>query len=99
MAEYRKIGILGGMGPEATADLYLEIIRIFQQELGAKYDDEFPQIFINSLPLPDVVEQNFSEAQVIYLLKEGVKKLEQAGADFIVIACNTVHVFLCQMRS
>jgi len=94
----RTIGILGGMGPESTAELYLEIIRVFQQEYGAKYDSDFPPILIYSLPLPDVVEGLENESAVVSLLIQGVKKLEQMGADFIVIACNTVQVYLFQMR-
>src|SRR3989338_9276220 len=94
---YKKIGILGGMGPEATAQLYIEIIQIFQRRYGAKYDSDFPEIMILNLPLPDVVEEKGSPAKIIELLQEGVKKLEQAGADFIAIPCNTAITFLPQM--
>ena len=45
------IGILGGMGPEATSDLYLRIIRIFQREYSAMYDADFPEIIILNLPI------------------------------------------------
>ncbi len=94
----KTIGILGGMGPEATAELYLRIIRIFQEEYGAKYDDDFPEIVILNLPLPDVVENPAGEKEVEKILVEGVQKLETAGADFIVIPCNTVTYFLSAMQ-
>lgn len=89
----KTIGILGGMGPRATADLYLAIVALFQQRYGARYDADFPQMLINSIPAPDVVEQFEDEARLVSLLSEGAQTLEQAGADFVAIACNTVHAF------
>ncbi|MCK4589041.1 MAG: amino acid racemase [Nanoarchaeota archaeon] len=94
----KTIGILGGMGPEATADLYMEIVKIFQKKYGAKFDKDFPPFFIYSLPIPDVVEELENEQLLVPLLAKGVKKLESAGVDFISIACNTVQYYLPQMR-
>lgn len=42
-----------------------------------------------------IVNEELVKNQLI----EGVKKLEGAGADFIIIACNTVHVFYTEMQS
>ena len=94
----KTIGILGGMGPEATADLYMSIIRKFQKNYGAKYDRDFPPFFIFSVPIPDVVEQIEQREEIIRMLVDGVKQLESSGADFIAIACNTVQVFLPILR-
>lgn len=94
----KKIGILGGMGPEATAELYLQIIRIFQQEYGAVYDNDYPEILICSLPLPDIVEKVASREEIIKKLTEGLRKLEKAGADFVAIPCNTVISFLSEIK-
>jgi len=90
--KFKKIGILGGMGPEATAEFYLRIIRIFQQKYGAKYDSDFPEMVILNLPLPEVVED--VQENVEDILNYGVKKLEAAGVDFIAIPCNTAMLFL-----
>lgn len=95
----KAIGILGGMGPEATAELYLKIIRIFQNRYGAKYDDDFPEIFIYNLPLPDVVENNSVRNVVKNYLIAGVEKLQKIGAEFIVVPCNTVETYLMDLRS
>lgn len=104
----RVIGILGGMGPEASADLYLRIIRICQQEYGARFDEDYPQILINSITPPDVVGKGVDwprervaremERLVLPFLLRGAKTLERAGADFIVIACNTVQYFVPTLR-
>ncbi|NQV91808.1 amino acid racemase [Candidatus Woesearchaeota archaeon] len=85
------------MGPEATADLYLRIIKIFQKQ-GAVKDCDFPEMVIINLPIPDVVGNLSEENKVKEMLIEGVKKLENAGANFIVIPCNTVNYFLPEMR-
>ena len=89
----KKIGIMGGMGPESTVMFYNEIVRIFQKKYGAKYDSDYPEMWICNLPIPDIVE-NVTEADNIRLMLSGTaKKLEGLGADFIAVPCNTVNLF------
>jgi len=95
---FKKIGILGGMGPEATAELYLQVIKLFQKKFAAKYDSDYPEITIYNLPLLDVVEQLGGEVKTRDMLVNGVKKLAEAGVDFIAIPCNTVEYCLPEMR-
>ncbi len=90
--KWKTIGILGGMGPEATTEFYRRIIRICQQDYGAKYDFDFPPIFIYNLPLPDIVESSGDES-VIKLLEEGFNKLKSVDCDFVAVPCNTVFYF------
>lgn len=90
----KTIGIIGGMGPEGTADLYMKIIKYYQNNFGAKYDKDFPEIFIDSVPIPDVVESLENEKTTFKMLTTAVIKLQNAGCDFIVIACNTVQFLL-----
>ena len=94
-----KLSILGGMGPEATAGLYLGIIHRCQRELHAKFNSDFPPIIINSCPVPDgYMWKGFVKADVEKTLRFNVRLLENAGADFIAIPCNSVHHFLPTMR-
>ncbi len=95
---YKIIGILGGMGPEATATLYWRIIKIFQERYGAKYDADFPKMFICNLPLPDVVETIDIGNTVRDCLVQAVKELASVGVDFIAIPCNTVSYFQEEIR-
>jgi aspartate racemase len=92
------IGILGGMGPEAGAYTYMRMIRYCQEKYGAKYDSDFPPIIMYSLPLPDVVEQKCNEEKVLALLGQGIETLQKAGADFSIIACNTVQCFVPKLQ-
>jgi aspartate/glutamate racemase len=43
------IGILGGMGPEATLQAFNTILKICQSKYQAVQDEDYPQIIINSL--------------------------------------------------
>lgn len=99
MNKYKTIGILGGMGAEATVDLYMGIWKYFQANFGAKYDNDFPRVIIYSVPIPDVVESLENEQLTLQMLQETAKILENGGCDYIVIACNTVQFLLEKIRS
>lgn len=95
---YLTIGILGGIGPEASADLYARINGLFQKNFHTKYSFDFPEIIIHSVPLPDIVELPYNRDSVSLMLQESCKKLEKFGADFIAMPCNTAHIFLAEMK-
>ena len=82
----RSIGILGGMGPEATAELFRRMIELFQG-MGIVRDGDFPDIFIRSLPVPDVVETEAGD--ISFLLMEALEGLRFMGAEVLAIPCNT----------
>jgi len=90
----KTIGILGGMGAEATVDLYMGIWKYYQDNFGAKYDKDFPPVIIYSVPIPDVVESLENEKATLEMLTHTAQTLEKGGCDFIVIACNTVQFLL-----
>lgn len=100
MKTNKSIGVLGGMGPEASANLYSKIIKYAQNEYGAVQDFDYPPVIIYSLPLfgfdeTGIVDEKLVKNQLI----EGVKKLELAGCDLIIIACNTVHTYFDEMQA
>lgn len=98
MAKYKTIGIIGGMGAEATVDLYMGIWKYYQNNFGAKYDNDFPPVIIYSVPIPDVVENLENEQVTLKMLQSTAKTLEKGGCDFIVIACNTIQFLLDKIR-
>lgn len=86
------IGILGGMGPNASADFLGRLLRIASRTYGAVQDDEYPAIILNSLALQGFEIGGVQDLRLIERqLVSGVRLLEKAGASFIVIPCNTVH--------
>lgn len=95
----KTIGIIGGMGPEGTADLYMKIVKYYQTNFNAKYDKDFPAFIIYSAPVPDVVESLENEETTLKMLSKAAQVLEGDGCDFIVIACNTVQFLLEKIRS
>ena len=87
----RIIGILGGMGPLATAELFRRIV----EKTPAKRDQEHPRIIIYNNPkIPDrtaFILENGEDPRPELI--DSAKKLESWGADFIIMPCNTAHFF------
>jgi aspartate racemase len=93
---FSSIGILGGMGPEVTAEFYRRVIRIFQRQFGCRNDCDYPEIFIYNLPLPEVV--SFVDDRAVQSLQSGIVKLEAMGPSFIVCPCNTASTFFSKLK-
>ena len=94
----KKIGIIGGLGPESTLYYYDRIIKAFAQS-GQAYD--YPEIFIHSLNLGRVwglMEAGNWDA-VADILVQSAESLRAAGADFAAIASNTPHLAFGKVRS
>ena len=92
----KVIGILGGMGPEATLECYSTIIK----STPAKMDQEHLRVVIDANPrIPDrtaaIIDQGESP---LTILVEGCRGLQRAGADFIIIPCVSAHFFLDQIQ-
>ncbi|OGD55905.1 aspartate racemase [Candidatus Bathyarchaeota archaeon RBG_13_52_12] len=84
------------MGPEATADLYLRIIRA----TNVKRDQDHPRVIIYSnskVPDRTTAILEAGPSPLPELIRAG-KRLEEAGADFIIIPCNTAHYFIDQLQ-
>jgi aspartate racemase len=93
----KTIGVLGGMGPEATLDCFGKIIK----NTPAKTDQDHLRVVIDSNPaIPDRIAAivGDGESPVPALIAE-CRVLEKAGADFIIIPCVTVHVFLSEIQA
>jgi aspartate racemase len=92
----KVIGILGGMGPEATMQLYQYILA----NTPADQDQDHISTIIYSLPqIPDRTKAILENGEdPVPLMIYGAKVLENAGADFILIACNTAHKFIKQVQ-
>jgi aspartate racemase len=85
------IGILGGMGPEATADLFLRILRATPVE---KDQDHFRIIIDSNSKIPDrTAGINGSGPSPLPAMMETGRNLVNSGVDFIVMPCNTAHYF------
>jgi len=95
----KTIGVLGGMGPVVTAEFYSRILKLCEREHGAVQDGDYPHILINSMSLKGSSESGIRNAKVLEREHvDGIRKLDRAGCDFVVIPCNTAHHFVERLR-
>lgn len=93
-----RIGILGGIGPEATGEYYNKLIKRFGERKLITKNADYPQIIINSIPAPELIFNKDHEADLDEYI-QGLKELDQFGVDFILMVCNTAYVFYDKFQS
>lgn len=86
------LGILGGVGPMATAYFMQCVIKKTPAE---RDQDNIPMIVFNDPQIPDRTAYilDHDEPNPLPELEKVVAWLEHAGADYIAIPCNTAHYF------
>lgn len=87
-------GIIGGMGPLAHVEFEQRLIQK-NVEWGSRNDQDYPVwILVNASNIPNRTQSIAGEKPdcTPWLLHYG-KLLEQCGADFILVTCNTSHAF------
>jgi aspartate racemase len=82
------IGVIGGLGPEATVYYYRGIIREYRSRTGAS-----PRLAVYSVPIEYMCRaaRAGDTRAMASLLLEGVRGLARLGAGYGVIAANTPH--------
>ncbi len=92
----RMVGILGGIGPEATLDLYRHIIQL----TPAATDQDHIRVLIYSNPkIPDRTKAIVGSGESpLPCLIESAQLLERSGARIIAMPCNTSHHYLPLIR-
>ena len=93
----KTIGILGGMGPAATADLQLKIIEMTAAD---RDQDHIPMLIDSNSRIPDrTAAILYGGEDPVPEMLSSAKRLEAAGADFLIVPCNTAHYFIPRMQS
>lgn len=87
------LGILAGMGPRSTGPFVDLVVTECQRQYGARHDIDFPKMLICSQPAPFYEDRPPDHAALEAATREGLLHLERAGASFLAIACNTVHIY------
>lgn len=82
----KKIGILGGLGPESTAGFYTQLTRRYYELKG---DYNYPEIVMISLPMGPFIADGYRRPDEV---AAAIERLAGAGADLAVAACNSVHM-------
>lgn len=90
------IGVLGGMGPAATVDLFNKFVTY----TAAQCDQEHIPLIISSIPdIPDRTDALMHHGRSpLPAMRDYLHKLEDAGAECIVIPCNTAHFWFNELK-
>ena len=94
---YKQIGIVGGLSPESTMSYYQYLVRRYQELFG---DHSYPEIVIYSVNFQRYITWTRQEKweKVAEDLTRVIARLQVAGVDFAVIACNMVHFVFDQVQ-
>lgn len=93
----KKLGLVGGMGPESTIPYYHDIVYGVQDKVGKNF---FPNLTIESVNVFDVLrlcsEEKYDEL-TDYLMR-AIINLINSGADFIALSANTPHIVFDRLK-
>ena len=93
----KTIGIIGGMGPLATADLFRKIVTHTQATCD---QDHLHVIIDNNTAIPDRTAALLRGGEdPLPQMKKSARMLESDGADCLIMPCNTAHFFHAQVQS
>jgi aspartate racemase len=96
MADFSTIGILGGMGPEATNRLCALITALTP---ATKDQEHLPVITYNNPRIPDRVRAVYGEGESpLPEMIRTARILERAGAEVLLMPCNLAHLYLDELR-
>jgi aspartate racemase len=92
----KRLGILGGMGPAASAEF---INRLIQQTPATCDQDHIPFVLWNEPRTPDrSTSMREGNDYPLPYLKEGILSLKSVGCDYIVIPCNSAHYWYDELN-
>lgn len=94
---HKTVGVLGGLGPEATLDFLAKVLRA----TGASQDQDHLHLIIDNNPkVPNrndaIAGRGPSPGPALAGMARG---LEAAGADFLVMVCNAAHAFQADIEA
>ncbi len=86
----KTIGIVGGMSWESSAEYYRQLNQRIKDELGPTHS---AQILMYSMDFHPVARLEMEERwnELATILIDAADRLSRAGADFVILASNTVH--------
>ena len=94
----KTIGLLGGMSWESTVTYYQLLNETVQERLGGLHS---AKVLLYSVDFQEIetCQSSGDWARSAELLCDGARRLERAGADFLVICTNTMHKVAPEIQS
>jgi aspartate racemase len=86
----KTVGLLGGMSWESTVGYYRAINEGVKNKLGGLHSAQIAMVSVDFGPIAKLQHQGDWEGTAL-ILTEAAKKIEAAGADFLLICSNTMH--------
>ena len=91
----KRLGVLGGMGPAASAEF---LVRLIEQTTAGCDQEHIPVILWSDTTIPDRSTSLLNGDDLPWeKLKRGIQGLKNADCDHIVIPCNTAHFWYDRM--
>jgi aspartate racemase len=92
--QWRRIGIIGGLGPRASAHFYRLLVDLCSKEYGATRDNQYPFILLASLSSIGLGEKGVIDSEALLRdMDEVIHLFDSCGIETVVIACNTAYVY------
>jgi aspartate racemase len=93
----RRVGLIGGMGPESTLEYYNAIINAFKNDQGIM---NYPEMVIYSVNLSKFLDLMKVKAydEIVEMLASKLEALKLAGAEFGAITANTPHILFDRIK-
>ena len=87
----KTLGLLGGMSAESTAIYYRELNRLVRERLGGLHSADLLLWSVDFAPIA-ALQAKGDWDETGRILADGARRLEQAGAQAIVLCTNTMHL-------
>jgi len=98
MTTKKKVGIIGGVGPQSTNYIYEKIIQFSQSKYNAKKNVDYPRLAIESVPVPDFISDKNNIEEAKEMLINATVSLTNSGATKLCIGSNTIHILLEELK-
>lgn len=94
----KAIGIIGGMGPDASQYFYKLLICRAQRDYHVGKNEDFPEIYLASIPVPDFITSEERKEEALLMLLDRLNRMDSLPVSFFCLACNTGHLLLEDLR-
>jgi aspartate racemase len=92
----KRVGLVGGLGPESTIDYYRRILTAWDRIRPGSS----PSIIIDSLDVQEGLRLVSNDRPgLTRYLRNSVQRLANAGVDFVAITANTAHVVFDELAT
>lgn len=93
----KKVGLVGGMGPEPTIPYYRDIVYGVQKALGKSLLPELTIESVNVFKVLNLCDEKKYDELAEYLIG-AINNLAESGADFAALSANTSHIVFDKLK-